>query len=476
MNSRKATLLATVLILGLAIVFGAAASSLTNRTAGAFSAPAQKIDVQVIYLGTSDQTSSIVAALKAASYAFIQTDDPRSLARASSGTVVYVDKPWYLAHLSNSAVNNSLSIVLQSGVPVVEVLPFYQSSTPFLPQLTPGVESMTPILKEGGVQVSVTFLGYGLKVFPTSVGHVQYSVGYFVADSSNLSSSAAWFASDSLSWGLRETGNTPPPPPSGMLSSVTKIAAPQVVGIDNACVSHNANQSYTPQPLLAVGDPCPISGLAQSFVKNLYLSWDLCDTQGGLGYITANDNLYVVKNSGSNTYNFYVWYLWTNEVPGVLPQPSGCGSNWYGADIQEQIDAGAYSGIYIWCYGPGTTTGTTTAGVDVGFSAGSSGASASLGYSYSYSISDAPVYDQSNPSQSVNLLHWWTDLNEQGSSGSNTFNSYPAGTFAVPIGSSTNLKSIWQEARWAQPGWCGWFCGETLSSYFQIYFGNPSWS
>jgi hypothetical protein len=162
-----------------------------------------------------------------------------------------------------------------------------------------------------------------LKIFPTNVGHVQYSTSCFVADSSNLSIGAAWFASDSLSWGLREIGNTPPPPPSGMLSPVTKIAAFQAVGIDNACGSHNANQSYTPQPLLAVGDPCPTGGLGQSFVKNLYLSWDMCNTQGGLGYITANDNLYSVTNSGSDTLNFYVWYLWTNEVLGVLAKPSG---------------------------------------------------------------------------------------------------------------------------------------------------------
>jgi hypothetical protein len=158
MNSQKAIPLATILILGLAIISGVATSSLTNGTAGTSAAPAQKIDVQVIYLGTSDQTSSIVAALKAASYAFIQPDDPRSIARVSSGTVVYVDKPWYLAHLSNSAVNNALSIVLQSGVPLVEVLPFYQNSIPFLPQLAYGVESTTPTLKADGLQVSVTFL------------------------------------------------------------------------------------------------------------------------------------------------------------------------------------------------------------------------------------------------------------------------------------------------------------------------------
>jgi hypothetical protein len=287
---------------------------------------------------------------------------------------------------------------------------------------------------------------------------------------------------------LMSTVPTPPVASSHANSTILKILgsdqSTSALSPDTACTSaKHGSSDYTPQILKAEGDPCPVSGLQESYVTDIYGSWNLCNTNGGLGVITMlYDELFQATNSGSSSYNFYNWYLDTNEEPGHEAGicTSG-GTNWYGADIQDYIGAGANSGIEIWCYGPGTTTGTSTAGVDVGFSAGSSGASASVGYSYSYAISDAPVYDQSAPDEGHNYLHWWTNVNEAGSSGATTFNSEPAGDFARTVGSGTNLQIIWQEARWAEPGYCvfgGWSCAnayasETLSSYYEIYANNP---
>jgi len=73
-----------------------------------------------------------------------------------------------------------------------------------------------------------------------------------------------------------------------------------------------------------------------------------------------------------------------------------------------------------------------------------------------------------------NLSMYWTGGLTWTKRRDNTFNRYPAGTFAVPSGSSSTVSNIIQQVSWVQPGWCGWSC-ETLSSYYAIVFLNPSW-
>jgi len=79
----------------------------------------------------------------------------------------------------------------------------------------------------------------------------------------------------------------------------------------------------------------------------------------------------------------------------------------------DSVNFGANNWIYICDNGAGTTSGVQTDEVSVGSSAVDNGAMASIRSSYSYSTSDAPVYDQSNIAQSINVLDWWTNLNEK---------------------------------------------------------------
>jgi len=436
----------------------------------------QHVNIQAFYLGHSGRTDSIQKAIKGSAAAFTQSDNPAQFKAVGSG-VLYVDKAWYDSQgaSARASVANPLSAVLARGIPVVEVAPSESQNSQMASGVVSGLGVIPVSFSINGSSVSPSIMGYGLKVFPPDAAtHSPSAQAVWASDTGNLTKDATWFASDSLQWALNQMPESVPQLTQAQASAVTVAGAN-----DTSCSQKVSADDYTPQKLLAKGDPCPATGLSQSFAGSIYAPWNLCSTNGGLGILTVlNDALYYVTNSGSSSYHFSNWYLQTNEVPGHLKGAcTSGGTNWYGADLQEYINWP--SGIQVFCYGPGTTTGTSTAGVDVGFNAGSDGAGITAGYSYSYSISDAPVYDQSVVSNGY--LNWWTNLNEAGSSGAYTFNSEPAADFARPASSSTPLTSIWHEAQWMAPGWClfgGWSClnarlSESSSGYYRITIGSP---
>ncbi|MGI0081090.1 MAG: hypothetical protein ACRECH_15885 [Nitrososphaerales archaeon] len=354
----------------------------------------QQVNARVFYLGNSAQTLSLETAIQRSAYQFTHSDDPTQLSGVGTGVVVYVDDSWYhsfaVGAAGQAAVQSGLGAVLQRGIPVIVVLPNETQGSSLL-----AVLSTRPVPTPGyavdGSPVHPTILGLGMTLFPPDTAtNVPSSVGYWASDTNNVSKDASWFASDSLNWALHEmnvpAANTQSQSALQGQTSPTSLKNSQTPVVDTACDKKNSSEGFTPQTLLAIGDPCPSSGIGESLDTYLYNSWNLCNTNGGLGIITAEyDTINSVTNSGSPSYNFYDWYLDTNEVPGH--EANACtsgGTNWYGADLQEYINVG--SGQAIWCYGPGTTTGQTTAGVDVGFSAGSDGASGTVGASFSYSI------------------------------------------------------------------------------------------